>query len=46
MFETEMKRRTFLKVSAATVTAAAIAANFKDVEAAEWKADRKVRLTA
>ena len=37
MFETEMKRRTFLKVSAATITAAAIAANFKDVEAAEWK---------
>lgn len=37
MFETEMKRRTFLKVSAATVTAAAIASNFKDVEAAEWK---------
>lgn len=37
MITSEMKRRTFLKLSAATVTAAAIASNFKDVEAAEWK---------
>jgi len=34
---TEMKRRTFLKLSAAGVAAVAVASNFKDVEAAEWK---------
>ncbi len=34
---TEMERRTFLKLSAAGVAAVAVASNFKDVEAAEWK---------
>lgn len=33
---TEMKRRTFLRVSAA-VAAGVVASNFKNVEAAEWK---------
>jgi anaerobic selenocysteine-containing dehydrogenase len=33
----KMGRRTFLKVSAATVAATAVVANFKDVEAEEWK---------
>jgi tetrathionate reductase subunit A len=32
----EMKRRTFLKLSTAALTVAATAANFKEVEAAEW----------
>ncbi|OGP65459.1 MAG: hypothetical protein A3K22_03850 [Deltaproteobacteria bacterium RBG_16_42_7] len=35
--EIKMERRTFLKVSAAMVAATAVVANFKDVEAAEWK---------
>lgn len=34
---TEMKRRTFLKVSAATVAAGVVASSFRDAEAAEWK---------
>ncbi|MBI5049417.1 MAG: twin-arginine translocation signal domain-containing protein [Nitrospirae bacterium] len=33
----EMKRRTFLKLSAATIAAGVVASNFKDVNAAEWK---------
>ncbi|MEW6410056.1 MAG: twin-arginine translocation signal domain-containing protein [Nitrospirota bacterium] len=33
----EIKRRTFLKISAAAVAAGVVVSNFKDVEAAEWK---------
>ena len=35
--EIKIERRTFLKVSAATIAATAVAANFKDVGAEEWK---------
>lgn len=34
---TTMKRRTFLKASAAALAAGVVASNFRDVEASEWK---------